>query len=38
LDKLAKEIGISKSTTFLAVKKIRIYLKEVIENPFNDTR
>ena len=38
LDKLAKEIGISKSTTFLAVKKIRIYLKEVIENPFNESR
>lgn len=35
LDKLANEIGISKSTTFLAVKKIRIYLKSVIENPFN---
>jgi RNA polymerase sigma factor (sigma-70 family) len=38
LDKLAKEIGISKSTTFLAVKKIRVYLKEVIENPFDDIR
>ena len=38
LDKLAKEIGISKSTTFLAVKKVRVYLKEVIENPFNETR
>lgn len=35
LDKLAKDIGISKSTTFLAVKKIRIYLKSVIENPFH---
>jgi RNA polymerase sigma factor (sigma-70 family) len=35
LDKLAKEIGISKSTTFLSVKKIRIYLKTVIENPFD---
>jgi RNA polymerase sigma factor (sigma-70 family) len=38
LDKLAKEIGISKSTTFLAVKKIRVYLKEVIDNPFNEIR
>jgi hypothetical protein len=38
LDKLAKEIGISKSTTFLAVKKVRVYLKEVIENPFNEFR
>jgi RNA polymerase sigma factor (sigma-70 family) len=38
LDKLAKEIGISKSTTFLAVKKVRVYLREVIENPFNENR
>ena len=37
LDTVAKDIGISKSTTFLAVKKIRNYLKEVIENPFDET-
>jgi DNA-directed RNA polymerase specialized sigma24 family protein len=35
LDTVAKDIGISKSTTFLAVKKIRKYLEEVIENPFD---
>jgi RNA polymerase sigma factor (sigma-70 family) len=36
LDEVAKNIGISKSTTFLAVKKIRTYLKQVINNPFNE--
>jgi RNA polymerase sigma factor (sigma-70 family) len=35
LDEVAKDIKISKSTTFLAVKRVRKYLKEVIENPFN---
>ena len=35
LDEVSSKIGISKSTTFLAVKKIRRYLKEVIDNPFN---
>jgi DNA-directed RNA polymerase specialized sigma24 family protein len=34
LDEVAKKINISKSTTFLAVKKIRKYLKEVIQNPY----
>ncbi len=34
LDDVAKDIKISKSTTFLAVKKIRNYLKEVIANPY----
>jgi RNA polymerase sigma factor (sigma-70 family) len=34
LDETAKDIGISKSTTFLAVKKIRKYLEGVIDNPF----
>lgn len=34
LDEVAKDIKISKSTTFLAVKKIRSYLKEVIDNPY----
>jgi len=34
LNDLAKKIGISKSTTFLAIKKIRKHLKEVIQNPF----
>lgn len=35
LDRVARDIGISKSTTFLAVRKIRQYLKEVIENPYD---
>jgi len=36
MESLAKKIGISKSTTFLAIKKVRRYLKEVINNPFDD--
>jgi predicted DNA binding protein len=36
LDEVAKKIGISKSTTFLAVRKIRNYLKESIDNPFKE--
>jgi predicted DNA binding protein len=35
LDEVANKIGISKSTTFLAVRKVRRILKEVIDNPFN---
>ena len=35
LDEVSNKIKISKSTTFLAVKKIRKYLEEVINNPFN---
>jgi RNA polymerase sigma factor (sigma-70 family) len=34
LDEVSNKIGISKSTTFLAVKKIRKYLEGVIQNPF----
>lgn len=34
LNEVAKKIGISKSTTFLAIKKIRNYLKDKLENPF----
>lgn len=34
LDEVAKEIKISKSTVFLSVRKIKRYLKEVIENPY----
>lgn len=33
LDEVAKKIGISKSTVYLSVRKIRRYLKEVIKNP-----
>jgi RNA polymerase sigma factor (sigma-70 family) len=35
LDQTAKDIGISKSTVFLSVKKIRKYLAEIINNPFD---
>jgi predicted DNA-binding protein YlxM (UPF0122 family) len=34
LDRVANDIGISKSTTFLAVRKIRRYLENVIDNPY----
>lgn len=34
LDEVSKAIGISKSTTFLAVKKTKEHLKKVIQNPF----
>lgn len=34
LEGLAKEIGISKSTCFLNVKKIKLHLKKEIKNPF----
>lgn len=36
LDEVAKKTKISKSTVFLAVKKVRKYLKEVIDNPFDN--
>lgn len=36
LDEVSNKIGISKSTTFLAVKKIRKYLEQVIDNPFKE--
>ena len=36
LDEVSKDIHISKSTTFLAVRKIKKYLESVIENPFNE--
>lgn len=38
LDEVANDIGISKSTTFLAVRKIKNYLKEVINNPYDESR
>ena len=34
-DELSSEIGISKSTAFLNVKKVRERLKERLDNPFN---
>jgi RNA polymerase sigma factor (sigma-70 family) len=35
LDEVAHKIGISKSTCFLAVKRCRKYLEQVIQNPFD---
>jgi DNA-directed RNA polymerase specialized sigma subunit len=36
LQEVADKIGISKSTTFIAIKKIRKHLKGLIKNPFID--
>jgi len=36
MDELSKKIGISKSTTFLNIKKIKEHLRNVIENPFTN--
>lgn len=38
LEGLAKEIGISKSTSFLNTRKIKRHLREVINNPFKDNK
>lgn len=35
MEELSKKIGISKSTTFLNIKKIKEYLKTKIDNPFD---
>jgi len=35
MEELSKQIGISKSTTFLHIKKIKKHLKNVIDNPFD---
>lgn len=35
LDEVANDIKISKSTVFLSVKKIRKYLENTLDNPFN---
>lgn len=37
MEELSKEVGISKSTTFLNIKKIKDHLRENIANPFNNT-
>ena len=34
MDELSKKIGISKSTTFLNIKKIKEHIKQLIDNPF----
>jgi DNA-directed RNA polymerase specialized sigma24 family protein len=36
MEELSKKIGISKSTTFLNIKKIREHLKNTINNPFDE--
>jgi RNA polymerase sigma factor (sigma-70 family) len=36
LDEVSKDIRISKSTVFLAVKKVKKHLKNNIQNPFNN--
>ena len=38
LESLSEKIKVSKSTTFLNVKKIREHLKEKLENPFDEKR
>ena len=35
MEELSKRIGISKSTTFLNIKKIKEHLRNTINNPFN---
>ena len=36
MEELSKNIGISKSTTFLNIKRIKQHLKHLIDNPFNN--
>ena len=36
MEKLSEEVGISKSTTFLNIKRIKEHLKENLKNPFDD--
>jgi RNA polymerase sigma factor (sigma-70 family) len=38
MDELSKKIGISKSTVFLNIKKIKKHLNQTIDNPFKDER
>lgn len=38
MEEVAKDISISKSTTYLAIRKIREHLKELLDNPFHETR
>ena len=33
MEELSKDIGISKSTTFMSVKKIKLHLQNVINKP-----
>ena len=36
MEELSNNIGISKSTTFLNIKKIKEHLKQIIDNPFDN--
>ena len=36
MEELSKEVGISKSTVFLNIKKVKQHLKILIDNPFKD--
>ena len=36
MEELSKRIGISKSTTFLNIKKIKEHLRNTINNPFDE--
>ena len=38
MEQLSKRIGISKSTTFLNIKKIKEHLRNTLNNPFNEER
>lgn len=38
MEELSKKIGISKSTTFLNIKKIKDYLQNKIDNPFDKNK
>lgn len=38
MEELSNKIGISKSTTFLNIKKIKEHLRQLIDNPFKDER
>jgi RNA polymerase sigma factor (sigma-70 family) len=38
MEELSKKIGISKSTTFLNIKKVKEHLKHLIDNPFNNDK
>ena len=36
MEELSNEVGISKSTVFLNIKKVKQHLKTLIDNPFKD--
>jgi len=38
MDELSKNVGISKSTTFLSISKIKKHLKSKIDNPFKNNK